>query len=784
MASLLPAFVAVICVMYSSTSSSDLSYPCPGPDCIDAVEQFFVDPQKCPYYEGEVHPSLLNFEYCVYIIPLGNLTSEFWIPRPTDNFTDIFLQIIRPNCERQLPIALSYYPVPTWTNYPVPVDVIYRCCPKTGCSCSQCTAAELKHEMIFWFIEHIETGNSSRTCFNRDHDPVPTYPGVDTCVLAMSLATRTSEGLSRIVNGPMSFNGFAGYPDCVSTASYQLRQEGCMSWTAANGTVAEGYIPDGYCLRVLRPSAYEVLCCCYHNTDACKFYGRQGVPRKDDNWIRSLPPQQLLAGRQLTGAQALIDGRVKFHCIRAKFEANDFLLEQIEPRDEILGDVADACRLQMTVTKNGTNATHGFYMQLEDADIQKDCRGSWDYRHHRKKYAQPMCRTKLVGNDKENLVVNYCCTSGDFCNHPFVAFPSLSETLHFATPLMCDPSDQLEFAARHVTSKDSISSMRVCHVPWDIEARRLSTEFYQFYFSDYPVMWELKVEPFNITCRWYLAWSWSGCYRDDTTEVLLPRLLFTCEVPVADYKEVMSTLDINAAYEQVKLRYGCSTTHGRFVDYSSYILNCNSNQQCIESMGHSAGCYAILQRTPAGVLQIQAGSVVNRTDVAKLYPRDMDESGKKIEKIASHFRKFTQLNSSGVVMVCAMANMSACNLYYHRMLYVYHAHLDPTGYNAMGSLVQTCGSTSDGRACLEEDDCFLDVDLEDKANQEGQCYRRSGWTSSINQSSTICDSLNSSDHCYAVQRDTGEMHLLCCCVDQCSNDIVGQSTAYGFRLRK
>ncbi|KAH7721973.1 hypothetical protein AAVH_10469 [Aphelenchoides avenae] len=124
------------------------------------------------------------------------------------SLTDIFLQTIRPNCERQLPVAFSYYPLPTnWTDYPVPTDVIYRCCPKTGCG--QCTAEELKHDMIFKFIEHIETGNSSRTCFNRDHDPVPTYPGVDTCILAMSLSAQKFEGHSRIVNGPMSFNGFA-----------------------------------------------------------------------------------------------------------------------------------------------------------------------------------------------------------------------------------------------------------------------------------------------------------------------------------------------------------------------------------------------------------------------------------------------------------------------------------------------------------------------------------------------------------------------------------------------
>ncbi|KAH7716963.1 hypothetical protein AAVH_15648 [Aphelenchoides avenae] len=276
-----------------------------------------------------------------------------------------------------------------------------------------------------------------------------------------------------------------------------------------------------------------------------------------------------------------------------------------------------------------------------------------------------------------------------------------------------------------------------------------------------------------------------GCYRDDTIQVLLPRLLFTCEVPVADYRTVMSTLDVNAAYEQVKLRYGCSSTNGTFVDYSSYVARCNNNQQCIESMGHSAGCYAILQRTNHGILQIQAGSVVNRTDVAKLYPKEIDAIGKTYStEIFSQFRKFTQLNRTSVVLICAMANMPACNYYFHRMLYVYHAHADPTGYHAMTSLVQTCGGTTDGRACMKEDDCFLDVDLEDKTNQEGQCSRRSGWTSSINQSSTICDALNSSDHCYAVQQVTGEMHLLCCCVDQCSNDIVGQSSAYGFRISK
>ncbi|KAH7721972.1 hypothetical protein AAVH_10468 [Aphelenchoides avenae] len=219
------------------------------------------------------------------------------------------------------------------------------------------------------------------------------------------------------------------------------------------------------------------------------------------------------------------------------------------------------------------------------------------------------------------------------------------------------------------------------------------------------------------------------------------------------------------------------------VNAAAYTANCTNNQQCIESMGHSAGCYAILRRTHDGVLQIQAGSVVNSSDVAKLYPKDIDENGKE-DKIFSQFRKFVELNSS-VVLICAMANMSACNHYYHRMLYVYHAHVHPTGYNAMDStLVQSCTGASDGRACLREDNCFLDVDLGDKSNQEGQCYRRSGWTSSINQSSTICDTFNSSDHCYAVQRDTGEVHLLCCCVDGCSNDIGGQSAAYGFRIRK
>ncbi|KAH7724466.1 hypothetical protein AAVH_07940 [Aphelenchoides avenae] len=328
MASQLFVFLVVICVGYSSTSSSDLS--------VDDVEQFFVDPQKCPYYKGDVHPSLLNFDYCVYIIPLGRHSPEFWVPPPTDNFTDIFLQMARPNCERQLPIALSYYLLPTtWTNYSVPVDVIYRCCPKAGCNCSQCTAEELKHEMIFGFIEHIETGNSSRTCFNRDHDLVPTYPGVDTCILAMSLST--SEGLTRVINGPMSFNGFAGYRDRIKTASFQLRQEGCASWTAENGTVAERYIPDGHCLQVLQPSAYEVLCCCYHNTDACKFYGRQDVPKKTDHQVP---------------------------LIRAQFQVNNFLLTNMAPRDEILADVADACLVKMTVTKHGTNATHGFYMQV------------------------------------------------------------------------------------------------------------------------------------------------------------------------------------------------------------------------------------------------------------------------------------------------------------------------------------------------------------------------------------------------------------------------------------
>ncbi|KAH7724467.1 hypothetical protein AAVH_07941 [Aphelenchoides avenae] len=361
----------------------------------------------------------------------------------------------------------------------------------------------------------------------------------------------------------------------------------------------------------------------------------------------------------------------------------------------------------------------------------------------------------------------------------------MSAATNFASPLMCDPSDQLEFATAQLIDRDYLSRVKVCNVPWDIETRRLSTEFYQYDFVFFPVMWSLQVEPINVTCSWYLTWSWAGCYRDGTTDVLLPRLFFTCQVPVAEYKDVMSTLDVNAVYEQVKLQYGCSSTQGSFVDYSSYIATCHNNQQCIESMGHSAGCYAILQRTDDGVLQIQAGSVVNRTDIAKLYPKDSDDIGKKAyQNTFMQFRKFTETNSSRVVLICAMANMPACNHHYHRMLYVYHAHMDPTGYNALTNLVQTCAGISDGRACLKEDHCFLDVDLDDKANQEGQCYRRSGWTSNINQSSTICDTLSSSDHCYAVQQDTGEMHLLCCCVDQCSNDIVGQSTAYGFRLRK
>ncbi|KAH7724447.1 hypothetical protein AAVH_07921 [Aphelenchoides avenae] len=690
--------------------------------------------------------------------------------------------MIRSNCERQLPIAFSYYQLPDWTNYPVPVDVIYRCCPKTGCNCSQCTAEELKHEMVFNFIEHMETRHSSRTCFNRDHDLVPAYPGVDTCILAMSLSAKPSQGLSRIVNGPISFNGFVGYKDSISTASVQLRQKGCASWTAENGTVAERYIPDGYCLQVLRPSAYEVLCCCYNNADACKFYGRQGVPKKTDKWKRTRTPEQFLARRLLTGTKVLIDGRVKFHCIRAKFQANGFLLNKTAPRDEILGDVAEACLLKMTVQKNGTNGTHGFYRQLSDADIHKDCANRDSKGTYSSLFTQPTCRTKLVGNDKEMLVMSHCCASGDFCNHPFIDFASLSKTLDFASPLMCDPSDQLEFAAALITTSDFLSALKVCRVPWDIETRRLSTEFYQYEFNFFPVMWGLKVEAFNITCRWYLTWSWAGCYRDDTTEVTLPRLFFTCDVPVAEYRDAMRTLDVNAVYEQVKLQYGCSSTNGAFVDYASYLARCNNNQQCIESMGHSAGCYAILQRTDDGVLQIQAGSVVNRTDVAKLYPKEGEE--KFYGSTLLQFRNFTKLNGSSVVLICAMANMPACNHHFHRMLYVYHAHADPTGYHAMGSLVQTCGGTADGRACLKEDDCFFDVDLDDKTNQEGQCYRRSGWTSRINQSSTICDTSNSSDHCYAIQQDTGQMHLLCCCVDQCSNDIVGQSSAYGFRLRK
>ncbi|KAH7695792.1 hypothetical protein AAVH_37144, partial [Aphelenchoides avenae] len=134
MAGLLPVFFVVICATYfTGASSSALSDPCPD-SSIDDVERYFDDPIRCLYYIGDVHPSLLDFEYCVYIIPLGSRTPEFLIPPPTDNFTDVFLQTIRPNCERQLPVAFSYYPLPTnWTDYPVPTDVIYRCCPKTGC---------------------------------------------------------------------------------------------------------------------------------------------------------------------------------------------------------------------------------------------------------------------------------------------------------------------------------------------------------------------------------------------------------------------------------------------------------------------------------------------------------------------------------------------------------------------------------------------------------------------------------------------------------------------------
>ncbi|KAH7684626.1 hypothetical protein AAVH_40866, partial [Aphelenchoides avenae] len=355
---------------------------------------------------------------------------------------------------------------------------------------------------------------------------------------------------------------------------------------------------------------------------------------------------------------------------------------------------------------------------MKDADIDKDCAPRDSTGTFRKYFSQPSCRTKLVGNDKESLVRTYCCASGDFCNHPFLDFPLVPETLNFASPLMCDPSDQLEFAARKVMSKYSINNVKVCYVPWDIETHRLSTEFYQFYFGnsmEIAAMKKLKVEPFNVTCGWYLTASRSGCYRDASTEILLPRLLFTCEIPVAQYRDVISTLDVNAAYEHVKLHYGCSSTNGAFVDYSSYAAKCNSNQQCIESMGHSAGCYAIFQRTTAGVLQIQAGSVVNRTDVAKLYPKDTE--GKDSGEVVLQFRKFTQLNSSSVVLICAMANMPACNHYYHRMLYVYHAHVHTTGYKAMRGLVQSCAGTSDGRACTKEDDCFLDIDLDDKTNQ-------------------------------------------------------------------